>query len=211
MHPVFELVYKGTLLGLITAISFGPIFFSILETSIHKGVYFAISIAIGVLLSDVCIISLSFFSVGTLLHEDPLKKIVGDVGGILLLGFGIYHLLKPVPRPHPLEIKNHSHFMYLLYTAKGFLINTINPFVFIYWVSAVSIITMEPDYKQSDLYVFFIAAVGSNFMFDISKSFLASKVKHLLTHRTMVIVSRIVGVAIILLGLRLLWNTYHIG
>ena len=97
--------------------------------------------------------------------------------------------------------------MYLLYAAKGFLINTINPFVFIYWVGAVSFITLEPDYKKSDLFFFFVAAVCSNFIFDVSKSFLASKVKHLLTHRLMVRVSRIVGVAIILLGVRLLWKT----
>jgi len=207
MHPAFEMIYKWFFLGLITAVSFVPIFFSILATSIHKGVYFAISIAVGVLLIDVAIISLSFFSVGSLLHDDPLKKIIGAVGGILLLGFGVYHLLKPVPQPHTLQIKTHSHFMYLLYTAKGFLINTINPFVFIYWISAVSFVTLEPDYKDADRILFFIAAVSSNFFFDVSKSFLASKVKHLLTHRTMVIVSRIVGVAIILLGVRLLWKT----
>ena len=207
MHPVFELIYKGFILGLITAVSFGPIFFSILETSIHKGVYFAISIAVGVLVSDVCIISLSFLSVGALIQDDSLKKIIGAVGGFLLLAFGIYHLMKPVPHPHTLQIKSHSHFMYLLYTAKGFLINTVNPFVFIYWVSAVSWVTLEPDYKDSDRIFFFITALCSNFFFDVSKSFLASKVKHLLTHRTMVVVSRIVGVAIILLGMRLLWKT----
>jgi threonine/homoserine/homoserine lactone efflux protein len=207
MHPVFELIYKGFFLGLITAISFGPIFFSILETSIHKGVYFAISIAVGVLVSDVCIISLSVLSVGALIHDDSLKKIIGAVGGCLLLAFGIYHLVKPVPHPHTLQVKNHSHFMYLWYAAKGFLINTINPFVFIYWVSAVSFITLEPDYRKSDLAYFFVTALSSNFFFDVSKSFLAGKVKHLLTHRTMVIVSRIVGIAIILLGIRLLWKT----
>src|ERR1043165_4339822 len=107
MHPLLELIYKGVLLGLITAVSFGPIFFSILETSIHKGVYFAISIAVGVMVSDVCIISLSFLSVGTLLHDAYLKQIIGAVGGSLLLAFGIYHLVKPVPHPHTLQVKNY--------------------------------------------------------------------------------------------------------
>ena len=207
MQPAFEMIYKGFFLGLITAVSFGPIFFSILETSMHKGVYFAISIAVGVLVSDVCIISLSSLSVGALIHDDSLKKIIGAVGGFLLLTFGIYHLVKPVPHPHTLQVKNHSHFVYLLYMAKGFLINTVNPFVFIYWVSAVSFITLEPDYKKSDVVFFFAAAVCSNFIFDVSKSFLAAKVKHLLTHRFMVTVSRIVGIAIILLAVRLLWKT----
>lgn len=210
MHPLFELIGKGFFLGLITALSFGPVFFSILETSIHKGVYFALCIALGVLVSDTCIISLSFFSVGHLMQDDPVKKIVGAVGGFLLVGFGIYHLLKPVPHPHTLQVKNESRWNYLLYFSKGFFINTLNPFVFIYWVSVVSIVTVEPDYSQTDRLIFFAAAVCSNFGYDMIKSFLAVKLKHLLTHRIMVIISRIVGMAIILLGMRLLWSSWKL-
>lgn len=208
MHPLFELVYKGFFLGLITAFSFGPVFFSILETSIHKGVYFALCIALGVLLSDTCIISLSFFSVGHLIQDNSVKKIIGAIGGFLLLGFGIYHLLKPVPHPHTLQVKNESRWNYLLYLSKGFFINTLNPFVFIYWVSVVSIVTVEPDYSETDRLLFFVAALCSSFGFDMTKSFLAVRLKHLLTHRTMVIISRIVGVAIILLGMRLLYSSW---
>ncbi len=83
MHPIFELTYKGFFFGLITALSFGPVFFSILETSIQRGVAFALCIALGVLISDACIISISFFSVGTLIQDDPVKKIIGAAGGFL--------------------------------------------------------------------------------------------------------------------------------
>src|SRR5205814_2014114 len=131
------------------------VFFSIIETSIHKGVYFALSISLGVLLSDACVISISFLSVGHLITGITAKKIIGSVGGFLLLGFGIYHLLKPVPHPKTMEVKTHSHFMYLLYIGKGFLMNSVNPFVFIYWLSAVSIVTVDPDYSETDRILFF--------------------------------------------------------
>jgi len=205
MHPLFELFYKGFLLGIISAFSFGPIFFSIIETSLHKGVKYAISVALGVIVSDAAIITLSFLSVGQLISDPAVKNAIGTVGGFLLLGFGIYHLVKPVPHPKLLEVSQSKD--YYLYTVKGFLINTLNPFVFIYWLSAVSFVTVDPDYTETDRILFFLCAIGTNFCFDIGKSFLASNLKHLLTHRAMVIISRTVGIGIMIFGVRLLWKT----
>ncbi|MBX7140532.1 MAG: LysE family translocator [Chitinophagales bacterium] len=205
MHPLFELFYKGFLLGLISAFSFGPIFFSIIETSLRKGVYFAISIAVGVIVSDAMIIALSFLSVGKLIQDPVLKNAIGTVGGFLLIAFGIYHLIKPVPHPKAVELNPSRD--YFLYVTKGFLINTLNPFVFIFWLSAVSIVTVDPDYNETERILFFLAAIGTNFAFDIGKSFLANQLKHVMTHRLMTIISRSVGVGIIFFGLRLLWKT----
>lgn len=205
MHPLFELFYKGFLLGLISAFSFGPIFFSIIETSLRKGVYFAVSLAIGVIASDALIIALSFFSIGKLIHDPALRNAIGAIGGFLLIAFGIYHLLKPVP--HPKEVELNPSRDYFLYVTKGFLINTLNPFVFIFWLSAVSIVTVDPEYSEPERMLFFLAAIGTNFAFDIGKTFLAAQLKHLLTHRMMKIISRSVGVGIILFGLRLIWKT----
>src|SRR4030095_14075281 len=97
MHPLFELIYKGVFLGLITAFSFGPIFFTIIETSITKGHKWAISIALGVLISDSLIIAASFFSLAQLINDQGVNKVVGTIGAIILVGFGIYQLFKSAP------------------------------------------------------------------------------------------------------------------
>ena len=204
MHPLFELFYKGFLLGLISAFSFGPIFFSIIETSLRKGVYFAISIAIGVIISDAVIITISLLSIGKLIQDPGLKNAIGAIGGVLLVGFGIYHLLKPVPHPKTVELNQSRD--YFLYIGKGFLINFLNPFVFVYWLSAVSIVTVDIEYGETDRLLFFAAAVGTNFLFDIGKSGLAAQLKHLLTHRTMTVISRGVGAGIIFFGFRLIYK-----
>ena len=83
MHSLIELIYKGALLGMITALSFGPIFFSIIETSISRGHRLAICIAVGVLISDALLIAVSFLSIGTLLHGDALSSYVGLAGGLI--------------------------------------------------------------------------------------------------------------------------------
>jgi small neutral amino acid transporter SnatA (MarC family) len=40
------------------------------------------------------------------------------------------------------------------------------------------------------------------------KAFLASRLKHLLTYHVMVVISRVVGVAIIVLGVRLIYKIF---
>ncbi|HUM46359.1 MAG TPA: LysE family transporter [Chitinophagales bacterium] len=207
MHTLFELLYKGALLGVITAFSFGPIFFTIIETSITRGHRLAISIAIGVLLSDILIITASFLSVGTLMQHETVSNAIGASGGALLLIFGLYHLWKPVATPKTMDITPASHFSHLLFIIKGLIINTLNPFVFIYWLSAVSIVSVDKDYNEAEKIMFFGAALLCNFFFDLVKTFLASRLKHLMTQRTMNFISKAVGCGIIYFGARLLWKT----
>ncbi|MEO6168200.1 MAG: LysE family transporter [Chitinophagales bacterium] len=207
MHTLFELIYKGALLGVITAFSFGPIFFTIIETSITRGHRLAISIAVGVLLSDMLIIAAAFLSVGSLMQNQAVSNVIGASGGALLVIFGLYHLWKPVAAPKPLDITPASHFSHLLFTIKGLVINTLNPFVFIYWLSAVSIVSVDKDYNEAEKIMFFGAAVLCNFFFDLLKTFLATKLKHFMTQRTMNIISKAVGCGIIYFGARLLWKT----
>lgn len=207
MHTIIELIYKGFLLGVITAFSFGPIFFTIIETSITRGQRLASSIAIGVLLSDTMIIAVSFFSVGTLLQNATLTNLIGTSGGALLVIFGLYHLWKPDATPKTVDITKVSHFSFLLFMLKGLVINTFNPFVFIYWLSAVSIVSVDKDYNDAEKIMFFAAAVLSNFFFDIAKTLLANRLKHLMTQRTMNFISKAVGCGIIYFGMRLLYKT----
>jgi threonine/homoserine/homoserine lactone efflux protein len=209
MHSLIELIYKGALLGMITALSFGPIFFSIIETSISRGHRLAICIAVGVLISDALLIAVSFLSIGTLLHGDALSSYVGIAGGLLLLAFGVYQVWKPVATPKTIDLTTDSHFSYLLFTLKGLVINTLNPFVIIYWLSAVSLVSVDKDFTDAEKSVFFGAAITCNFVFDLLKTFLATKLKHFLTFRTLNFISKAVGCGIIYFGARLLWKTMH--
>jgi hypothetical protein len=68
-------------------------------------------------------------------------------------------------------------------------------------VSAVSIVTVDPDYNDAERIVFFAIAVLCNFGFDMLKTFLATRLKHIMTHRTMNFISKAVGCGIIYFGI----------
>lgn len=209
MNASLELIYKGALLGMITALSFGPVFFSIIETSIARGHRLAVSIATGVLVSDALIITASFMSIGKLMNDETVSSFAGVTGGVLLLFFGLYYVWKPVTSPKAIQITGAARFSHLLFFLKGLAINTFNPFVLLYWISAVSLVSVDKEMSKAEMFIFFTAAIGCNFFFDLLKTFLAGKLKHLLTPRSMNFISKAVGIGIIYFGMRLLWKTLY--
>lgn len=86
--------YHGMLLGLVFLVSFGPIFFALIETSINRGFWAAASIALGTMLSDASYIMLSFFGVTTFLESNEIRFWIGIIGGIVLIGIGGFTFLK---------------------------------------------------------------------------------------------------------------------
>lgn len=87
-----EAIIKGLALGLLLAISMGPVIFSIIKQSISNGHKGGLSFAIGVAASDLTLVLVS--NVFTELFNRLLRfeKIIGMSGSILLMGIGVYFL-----------------------------------------------------------------------------------------------------------------------
>lgn len=149
-----EAYYKGLLLGLIFIVSFGPIFFAIIETSINRGFAAAASMATGTILSDIFYILVAFVGVNTFFENTRFKFWLGICGGILLLVFGVIYLFKK-PKIEKVELDKNLQQSYLGYALKGFAINALNPFVFIFWFSTMGIISVEYESSRIDRLIFF--------------------------------------------------------
>ena len=82
------LFFEGILLGLLVAVSLGPAFFAIIQTGINKGFRYGIYMAIGISISDIVLVTISYI-IGSTLFDDPHNKVyVGLIGGIILIIFG---------------------------------------------------------------------------------------------------------------------------
>ena len=79
----------GILLGVILSITLGPAFFTIIQTSIDRGFHRAVQIAVGVLISDIALIFVSYFGVTSLQLLGSFQAYMAIVGGVLLMLFGI--------------------------------------------------------------------------------------------------------------------------
>lgn len=205
-----EAYYKGLLLGLIFIVSFGPIFFALLETSINRGFAAAASMATGTMLSDVLYILVAFVGVSTLFENSRFKFWMGICGGILLIIFGIVYFLKK-PKIEKVELNETYRIGYWGYALKGFAINALNPFVFVFWFSTMGIVSVEYENSRIDRLIFFAGVISCIYCSDLLKSYIANQISHLLNFRLMVWLNRIAGVVMLYFGAELLYKVFIDG
>ena len=92
MADVLEAILKGLAMGLLLAISVGPVVFTIIKQSINNGKEGGYSFVAGVWVSDFLLVILSnaFSELVTRLMD--FKKIIGITGSFFLIAMGIFYL-----------------------------------------------------------------------------------------------------------------------
>ena len=131
-------IFHGVLLGLVLSIMIGPVFFLLLDTSIKKGFKPAVYLALGVALSDVMFITICFFGNSLMGSLNAHSTQIGWLGGGLLIIFGLVALFKKVAlSEEELKLPDDSKTL-LIDTGKGFMMNTLNPFVLVFWLGVIT-------------------------------------------------------------------------
>lgn len=201
-----EIIFNGILSGVVLAFLIGPVFFTILQTSIEKGFSSGVLVAVGVSLSDAFYISLAYLGLSQLINNPDFKVYLAYAGGMILLGFGIYYLFIKSRRLiyfNPDQVRSRNPVRYI---AKGFIINGLSPMVLIFWVGTVGVATTDFGYdKTSEAAVFFSAIVGTVFLTDILKAKLADKLRRLLTPRFIRLMNIVLGVVLVIFGGRMIF------
>lgn len=196
--------------GLITALIVGPVFFSLIQTSIEKGVKSGALMAIGISLSDTLYISLAYFGISQLSENMKFKLLFAITGGLVMLVFGIRMFSRPVYHPGTtIHLSESENIFWKIF--KGFILNGINPFVFLYWIGIVSLVSVHWEYRNGSALLFFISLLLTIFLTDIGKAYLANRIRTFITPHLMKVINKIVGIAFIILGARLLIFAMHLG
>jgi len=77
---------------------------------------------------------------------------------------------------------------------QGFLINFINPTIWIYWISVIALITGELNMTVFERYVFFFGVMGATLGMDILKCKLASMLQRIMTAKVLNITNKVCSV-----------------
>jgi len=203
-------IAKGIIIGLIMAILIGPVFFALIQASIEKGIRSGVLMAIGISMSDTAYITVTYFGISQFLENTKFKIFLAIAGGLIMLVFGIRMFTKPVfhysSRIH-LEDSEAAIWKIL----KGFILNGINPFVLLFWIGVVSLVTVHWEYSLGEASVFFVSLLVTILLTDIGKVYLANNLRNSITPRLMKIINRVVGIAFMILGTRLLIFAFNLG
>ncbi len=199
-----EPVWKGVVTGLLFTLTFGTVFFSLIQTSIKRGHVKALFISIGVLMSDSFFIAVSVL--GTTFIAEEMHKYdmhIRIVGFAFLAFLGVRSIIKKeidhTDDAAPTERNG------LLYVAKGIMLNSINPMVLISWMGVTTYIKSSSSFNHSQILFYFSVVLCTMFatMFGIVYS--AGKLRNVLSAKNLHRLNVFSGVVFIIFSLGIIW------
>jgi len=200
-----SLIAQGLLLGLTLAILLGPIFVTLSQIALEKGARAGIVASTGVWISDFIIISLCYVfiqRINYLVEDSTFTYWMGLLGGFILISFGAGALFKKVDLVF--DGKSHTTNDYFSFWTKGFLVNTVNPFTFVFWIGVISTYVIKAKISGLKSFVFFSSIMFMIILSDTLKVLLAKAIRTKLKQRHFTIFSRIAGIGLIIFGIVLL-------
>jgi threonine/homoserine/homoserine lactone efflux protein len=204
MHPLLQ----GIILGLTLSALLGPAIFTLLQTSIHRGVKSGVFLAFGIFLSDVSVVYLALLGALQLINQKDNYMIVGTIGGSILIGFGIYTFLHKIAideNSNGIEVRVAGPVTYIL---KGYFLNIMNPFVWFFWISAMVGVSSTYSGDKHGIVIFFTGTLLTVLGSDILKVFIANRIKRHLNANILVRVNHFVGILLMLFGVFLIIKVF---
>lgn len=205
-----EFILTGIGYGLLLSVMIGPAFFVLLETSITKGIRAALMFDLGVLLSDLLYlgIAFAFFNQVEALMQSEYRWVLRVVGGLLFVAIGILYIRKKKPKITQKQLEETSRLSagnYFMMLLKGFTFNAVNPGVFFYWLTLMSILPNAPSelgftQRSHEIFSYIIVILITFFAIDILKIFGAKKLRVVLTPQWMRNLNLALGIVLICFG-----------
>lgn len=193
---------EGFLVGLGMVIFIGPVFFTLLKSALSYGFWAGMMVALGILISDAVCIGLCAFG-AIPFFKNPENQFWLAVGGsVVLFALGLKYLFRPSINVDSDLKLNPGH--YTAYFAKGFIVNFVNPFVFLVWIGVIGLAQGKHGSGQ-ELWIFLGAALLAILLTDSTKVLFANRIKKLIKPHFLKRTYQIIGVLMIGFGVRLLW------
>ncbi len=203
---MIEALLKGITLGLLLSISVGPVMFSIIKQSLNNGHKGGIAFIIGVSASDITMVLISNVFTALFSIISTHRQQIGIAGSIFLISIGVYFLFfKKV------EVNEEGKQVFIKFRKRdyvrtalsGYLMNILNPAVFLFWLTASTTFINHTVQQKLALFVVCLSIV---FSADIAKVMLAGKIRTKLTPHNIHIINRVNGLILIGFGFALIWG-----
>lgn len=201
---------NAVLLGIGLAFMIGPVFFTLIETSITKGARAAIVFDLGVILADTTFILIAYFGSVSLLQKIQNDERVYLLGGLLLIAFGIYTIKKKKNtsgiKSSEVRIQENNNYVKLF--LKGFFLNFINVGVLAFWFAIVIAVSSNLRLNEPKILQYFITVMVTFFVVDLVKIVVAKQLKSKLTPIFLRKIQITLGFFFIIFGLALAAKQY---
>jgi len=197
-----DLFLTGILLGFFLSFMIGPVFFILIETSITKGFKAALTFDVGVILADICFISIAYFSSFQLISRIKDDPALFLFGGMIMITYGVIsfiRLQKLRKAEIHVEATSYKNNYFSLF-AKGFLLNFINVGVLGFWLTIIITIGPQLEMNHGKMINFFAYVILAYLVTDILKILLAKQLQSKLTPQNILKVKKVSCILLIIFG-----------
>lgn len=210
---IVDPILKGVLLGFILSISIGPVIFAIIKQSLTNGKRSGYAFVAGVSSSDFVLLFICNFFTSLFNLVLNHKSTIALAGAGFLLLMGLYTLFfkklklenmgtDGVSKRVSIKGLISSYF-------SGFLMNSLNPSVFLFWFAWTAAINTSADDTPNPIQyklIVFGTCLGFVLLSDLVKVFLAGKLRPRLTEKNLLWINRISGMIILIFSAALLYS-----
>lgn len=203
---MFDGLLYAAFYGFLLAFAVGPVFFTLIETAITKGIKGAIFFDLGALAADIVFIIIAFFSTSRILEKVKHDPGLLIFGGAILIAYGIISyirtnksIFKIVREHYAVKVKKNLGGLFL----KGFLLNFVNFGVLAGWIG-VLIMANALTNSENGVILFVITVLATFFVTDLLKMVLAKRLKNKMTPRFIFKTKKWVSILILAFGVLLL-------
>jgi threonine/homoserine/homoserine lactone efflux protein len=204
--PILKGIGQGFLISIL---SFGPSFFTLINSGIKGGKAEGMRVALGIFLSEFIMALICFFGLSRffILPEFQLGFSFFAAAAISYIGIrGFYkkyqQFLRSIEQP---AAKSKSFF-------KGFILNLINPFVLLLWVGLLAIVSVyydktDPNYEISIL-INLISILFTLFLLDLGKVYLSDFLGRKLSRRVYYYINKYFGLILLIIGIYFFYHFF---
>lgn len=195
-------MYNGLLLGLFLSIFIGATFFVLIETSIYRGFRCALTMNLGVFISDIILIFLTYFSTSGFLDSLISNHYFKFAGSLAFFGFGLYYIFKKHHRKF--SINDNVNYTRLFFN--GMAINILNPSVIAFWIGSVVLVVSYKNFTIRQTIIFYSSCLSVILIIDLIKIYFASRLRKFIDKRMLKTISVLAGVFFVLISLKILFQ-----
>ena len=202
---MIESLIYGFLTGVGLCLTFGTVFFSLVQNSVDNGYQTGIKIALGVFVCDTIFVFFAIFGTAFLPNIPNFQQWMAGVGVVFLLAMGLGNIIKGQP---VVSYPNTKFGNFLFYFSTGFLLNGLNPVNFFSWVTIASYIRSNLHYDFTQVLIFFGTSVVAILIVESAIAVFAHRLKKIFTTRVLTVFNKVTGIVFILIACQIFYTNF---
>ncbi|WP_025761666.1 LysE family translocator [Dyadobacter tibetensis] len=202
---MWEALLYGLLTGVGLCLTFGTVFFFLVQNSVDNGYRAGFKIAFGVFICDLIFVFFAIFGTSLLPDIPNFQQWTAGIGVIFLTVMGLSNIVRGQPVVAYPKTRLGG---FIFYFSTGFLLNGLNPINFISWVTIASYLRKTLLYDMGQVILFFSASVIMVFLVECAIALSAHKLKKWFTPTFLSVFNKITGIVFVGIAMHLAYISF---